>query len=118
MSFMGEDSSLISLVATVVIAWPVLSYFMHRRFMDFRQTLGIEKKKEYDPVFVAYLSIAVWSIAACGLVLSFLLSIYSISQSLSYLLLGSCGAVMWFIPFRKSLKIVRNQSTTINDELK
>jgi hypothetical protein len=117
MSFMGEDTSLLSLVATSVIAWLVLSFFVHRRFMDFQQTLGIGRKKEYDPVFVANLSIAVWTIATCGLVLSFLISIYDISQSLSYLLLGSCGTAMWFIPFRKSLKIIRNQNPASDEEL-
>lgn len=115
-SVLASDSSVFSLLGTVVVAWPVLTYVLHRRLMDFQQTLGMRKKKEYDPVFVARLSVTIWIIAACGLVLSFFLTAFDRSQDISYLLLGSCGIIMFLIPFRKSLTLVRSQSAEIEEE--
>ena len=114
---MAENSSTFSLVGTLVIAWPVLSYMLHSKLMDSQHTLGLSKKKEYDPVLVARLSVAIGIIAVCGLVLSFFLAAFDISQEVSYVLIGSCGITMWFIPFRKSLKIIRNQNTTSDDDI-
>ena len=116
-SILGEDSSMLTLVGTLAIAWPVLSYVLHRRLMDFQQTLGLGKKKEYNPVLVAKLSVTIWAIAACGVVLSFFIAVLEISQELSYLILGVSGIVMFFIPFRESLAIVRNQNTTVDNDI-
>ena len=116
-SVLASNSSVFSLLGTIVVAWPVLTYVLHRRLMDFQQTLGIGKKKEYDTILVARLSVTIWIISACGLVLSFFLAAFDISQETSYLLLGFCGIIMFFIPFRKSLALVRNQNTEIEGQV-
>ncbi|MFW9805665.1 MAG: hypothetical protein ACFFFK_02920 [Candidatus Thorarchaeota archaeon] len=111
-SYIAGDYSL----SFVVIVWPVLIFVQHSRFMDFQQTLGIGKKKEYDPILIAKLNVAVWFIAVCGIVIGFLLSLYDISQDLSQLIVIPCMMVMFLVPFRKSLALVRNQSTEIEGE--
>ena len=92
-------------------------YGFHSQMMDFHQLLGIGKKKEHDPVSMAKLSITGWSIAACGLVLSIVLFVFSISLELSYFLIGFCVMAVIFTPFRKSLAIVRNKKTTTETEV-
>jgi hypothetical protein len=109
---MAENSSSLFIVGTLVFGWPILMYVFHSRMMDFRQLLGIDRKKEYDPVFVAKLSITVWSIAAFGLVLSFILIVFSTFLELGASLVVPCIMIMIHIRFRKSLAIVRNHNTT------
>ncbi|MFX1580564.1 MAG: hypothetical protein ACFFBJ_13025 [Promethearchaeota archaeon] len=108
--------SLLSIAGTLVLGWPILMYVFHGRMMDFRQLLGIGRKKEHDPVFVAQLSITVWSIAACGLVLSFIFGVFNISIELGYFLIGPCVMAMILIRIRESLAIVRNHNATTDDE--
>jgi hypothetical protein len=102
---MREDPSLLSLLGSIVLAWPLIMYECHRKMMDFHQLLRIGKKKEHDPVFMAKLSITGWTIAACGMVLSFMLGVFSISLELSCFLMGLCGMAVIFTPFRKSLQL-------------
>jgi hypothetical protein len=114
---MGEDLSSLTILGEIFFAWPLIMYGFHSQMMDFHQLLGIGKKKGHDPVFMAKLSITGWSIAACGMVLSIVLFVFSISPELSYFLIGFCVMAVIFTPIRKSLAIVRNKKTTIKTEV-
>ncbi|MFW9813259.1 MAG: hypothetical protein ACFFF9_12435 [Candidatus Thorarchaeota archaeon] len=114
---MGRDTEFPSFLVTIVIGWPVLSYAIHRRIMDFKHTLGIDKKKVYDPVQIAKLSIAIWMVAAFALVSSFFFALFDILTESISVLIAFSGIVMMLIPFRDSLAKVRNQNVISEEEL-
>ncbi|MFX1482625.1 MAG: hypothetical protein ACFFCP_05480 [Promethearchaeota archaeon] len=113
---MGRDTEFPVFLVTIAIGWPVLSYALHRRLMDFKQSLGLEKKKEYDPVVIAKLSVAIWMAAAFVLVSSFFFALFDIlTESISVLVAFSV-IVMMLIPFRDSLAKVRDRKAVSEED--
>lgn len=104
------DPSAISIVLMLAVAWPVMGYMVHRKLLDFKQTLGIGQKKEYDPIFIAKISVVLWIASVCTIVVGIMSMLWDVLPEVRYTLttIGSLGTL--FIPFRKSLSTVQNQN--------
>lgn len=112
----GLDSSGMSIIILLAAVWPVMGYMLHRRLLDFKHTLGIVQKKEYDPIFIAKISIVLWISSVCTIIVGILFMLGDVFPDIRFTLstIGTLGAIS--IPFRKSLAKVRNQDELTTEE--
>ena len=112
----GVDTYGWPIIVLFLVGWPVLSFMMHQKLLEFQQTLGIGQKKEYDPNFIAKLNVLVWGLSACIFFGGLFAMAGDFLPEVRYTLstLGSLGMI--FIPFRKSLAEVRKQEDPTDSE--
>jgi len=110
------DSSGWTLLFLIGGGWPVLSYMLHRRLLDFKVTLGIGKKKKYDPILIAKINVGLWFASACLLVVSLFLVASSILPEIGSIMTAAGTFGLLFIPFRKNRAIIKEYNESSSDE--